>query len=392
MQINRLASIDSLRAFTMLLMIWVNDFWSLKGIPKWLQHANYGEDYLGFSDIIFPLFLFLVGLSIPLAIDHRLQKGHSTASVSKHIISRSIALIVIGLFMVNYETIHDQSIPVTRLWYCLLLSLAVLLVWMDWNTSPLNKRWGQVLKISGIGLLIFLAAIYRGGEQGEFWMTKQWWGILGLIGWAYLASALGCLYSKNKLSINLILFFTFFILCFLQFSIEMPSLPNSLSFLNVMYSGRTIAITLAGVCTTMALRTSPKRERLTLLSLTILGITFVVLGLLIRPIWGISKISGTPPYMSICIGISLLAYLSFYLLIDKMKLGNWLRPIKAAGTATFMCYMLPYLAYPILAFISIKLPEDYYTGILGLINSMLFALTIILITQYLENQHFKLKL
>ena len=60
--------------------------------------------------------------------------------------------------------------------------------------------------------------------------------------------------------------------------------------------------------------------------------------------------------------------------------------------ATFMCYMLPYLAYPILAFIGIKLPEDYYTGILGLINSMLFALTIILITQYLENQHFKLKL
>ena len=48
----------------MLLMIWVNDFWSLKDIPKWLQHANYGEDYLGFSDVIFPLFLFLVGLEL----------------------------------------------------------------------------------------------------------------------------------------------------------------------------------------------------------------------------------------------------------------------------------------------------------------------------------------
>ena len=60
----RLASIDVLRAVTMLLMIWVNDFWTLIDIPKWLKHASASEDYLGFSDVIFPVFLFLVGLSI----------------------------------------------------------------------------------------------------------------------------------------------------------------------------------------------------------------------------------------------------------------------------------------------------------------------------------------
>ena len=64
----RLASIDVFRALTMLLMIWVNDFWSLTGVPKWLQHASATEDYMGFSDVIFPLFLFIVGLSLPLAI------------------------------------------------------------------------------------------------------------------------------------------------------------------------------------------------------------------------------------------------------------------------------------------------------------------------------------
>ena len=56
----RLASIDILRAITMVLMIWVNDFWTLTNIPKWLQHANATEDYLGFSDIIFPLFSKLI--------------------------------------------------------------------------------------------------------------------------------------------------------------------------------------------------------------------------------------------------------------------------------------------------------------------------------------------
>ena len=88
----RYSSIDFLRAITMLFMIWVNDFWTLINIPKWLKHANSSEDYLGFSDIIFPLFLFIVGLSIPLAIKNRIDKGHSDISISKHIIIRSISV------------------------------------------------------------------------------------------------------------------------------------------------------------------------------------------------------------------------------------------------------------------------------------------------------------
>ena len=55
----RLASIDILRALTMVFMIWVNDFWTLIDIPKWLTHASATEDYMGFSDVIFPLFLNL---------------------------------------------------------------------------------------------------------------------------------------------------------------------------------------------------------------------------------------------------------------------------------------------------------------------------------------------
>ena len=50
----RIGSIDSFRGLTMFLMIWVNDFGSLNNIPKWLQHALNNEDYLGFSDLIFP--------------------------------------------------------------------------------------------------------------------------------------------------------------------------------------------------------------------------------------------------------------------------------------------------------------------------------------------------
>ena len=61
MKTSRIGSIDILRALTMFLMLWVNDFPTLSKVPKWLNHASYKEDYLGFSDIIFPLFLFIVG-------------------------------------------------------------------------------------------------------------------------------------------------------------------------------------------------------------------------------------------------------------------------------------------------------------------------------------------
>lgn len=94
----RIASIDIFRALTMVLMIWVNDFWTLTDIPKWLQHATASEDYMGFSDIIFPLFLFIVGLSIPYAIENRLAKKESKTSIAKHIIIRSFSLLLIGFF------------------------------------------------------------------------------------------------------------------------------------------------------------------------------------------------------------------------------------------------------------------------------------------------------
>jgi heparan-alpha-glucosaminide N-acetyltransferase len=55
----RIDSIDILRAVTMVLMIFVNDFFTLTNIPDWLKHAPRGVDGIGFSDVIFPAFLCL---------------------------------------------------------------------------------------------------------------------------------------------------------------------------------------------------------------------------------------------------------------------------------------------------------------------------------------------
>ncbi len=77
----RLASIDVFRALTMFLMIFVNDLWSLTNIPQWLEHTQAHEDGMGLADVVFPAFLFIVGLSIPFAIGNRWSKGASQSNI-----------------------------------------------------------------------------------------------------------------------------------------------------------------------------------------------------------------------------------------------------------------------------------------------------------------------
>src|SRR6185436_15419171 len=94
------ASIDILRALNMILMIFVNDLWSLNGIPAWLEHVERGVDGIGLADVVFPAFLFIVGLSLPYAINNRRQKGDTEFQLVTHALSRTIALLVMGVFLV----------------------------------------------------------------------------------------------------------------------------------------------------------------------------------------------------------------------------------------------------------------------------------------------------
>jgi predicted acyltransferase len=113
----RIASIDILRALTMILMIFVNDLWSLAGIPQWLEHVSPGVDGIGLADVVFPAFLFIVGLSIPLAVDHRREKGDTDWQLVSHVLFRTVALLVMGVFLVNGETFNENATGFPRyLW------------------------------------------------------------------------------------------------------------------------------------------------------------------------------------------------------------------------------------------------------------------------------------
>ncbi|MEL4456382.1 heparan-alpha-glucosaminide N-acetyltransferase domain-containing protein [Lutimonas vermicola] len=388
----RLASIDILRALTMVFMIWVNDFWTLIDIPKWLTHASATEDYMGFSDVIFPLFLFIVGLSIPLAIQNRLDKKDSPAAIAKHILIRSVSLLVIGLYMVNYETAHTSMILSKSVW-CLLMATAVVLIWTNWKRSPVDQKWHFYLQASGYLILAFLAFIYKGGEHGELWMTTQWWGILGLIGWAYLLNALVYLYAKGNLWVMVILWMVLNGLAVLAHSAFTPKLDGPLVYLSPVLTGTIPAFTTAGIVATLLFKKLRYKD-LKWFYATLLGLGLInlIYGLATRPIWGISKIQGTPSWLAICTGIGFILFAVLYYIADQKKVTGWAKIIAPAGTATLTCYMIPYFIYPMRSFSGFRFPDLLNTAVLGLLLSFAFALLVVIFTGWLEKKGYKLKL
>src|SRR2546421_6226075 len=128
---SRIQSIDILRGLTILVMMFVNDLAGVKGVPPWMEHIRPSDsDGMTFVDVVFPAFLFIVGISIPLAIGRRLERGERPATVWGHILARTFALLVIGFFMVNSETI-SKSGPLSPPEWELLMYTGAALTWLS---------------------------------------------------------------------------------------------------------------------------------------------------------------------------------------------------------------------------------------------------------------------
>ncbi|WP_422351557.1 hypothetical protein [Flagellimonas sp.] len=166
-----------------------------------------------------------------------------------------------------------------------------------------------------------------------------------------------------------------------------------LRYFSVLYRGTIPAFTAAGVLTTLLFQKySATRLNSAYLVLALLGIVNIVLGLVTRPIWGISKLQGTPSWLAICTGIGVLSFILFHYLADVKKKTKWATFISPAGTATLTCYMIPYMVYPIRSLLGSRLPDIFNNGYVGLLVSFVFALLVVAFTGWMERRGYKLKL
>ena len=244
-----------------------------------------------------------------------------------------------------------------------------------------------------ISIFVLLAVLYKGGETGDLWMSTQWWGILGLIGWAYLLNALVFLFAKGNFSVMLVLWIVLNGLSVLGHTDSALSFEGPIRYLSVILNGTIPAFTTAGIIATLVLqKLTVKKQSLAYPTLVLLGLVCIVLGYVSRPLWGISKIGGTPSWLGICTGIGFLSFLALHYLVDIKNYGNWTKILAPAGTATFTCYMLPYFIYPIRNWLNISLPDELLAGSIGLVSALIYALMVVILTGWLERKGIKLKL
>ena len=385
----RLKSIDILRALTMLLMIFVNDLWSLTNIPAWLGHKAAEVDGMGLADVVFPAFLFIVGLSIPHAISARFKKSDNKWQVFRHIAERTLALLLMGIFMVNLENINAEALLFSRSFWQILMTLAFFLIWNVYGDRAMGRFSPWILKGLGWAILLFLAITYKGaGGEGSQWMRFHWWGILGLIGWGYLVAALIYLGLGNR---PIWLAGAFLLLLFLNINEFRTPLPFSIK---LVVSASNHALVMGGVVISSVMIRLKKKDRMHLLVPFLLGFATILLvfGFLTRPAWGISKILATPSWTAICAGITALAFVALYLISDKAGKFRWARLIEPAGSMTLTCYLLPYFVYAFREILSISLPDTLTTGGIGILKSLIFSILIIQLTGLLGSLKIRLRI
>ena len=378
----------------MLLMIFVNDLWSLQNIPGWLEHTAAEADGMGLADTIFPAFLFIVGMSIPLSVQHRMQKGDSNNKILFHIAERSFALLVMGVFLVNGEEINEVASGIQRFPWNLVCCTAFIILWNSWPKN-MNKFLLRSLKLLAIAALLILAFIYRSGDgENIHRFATHWWGILGLIGWAYFISAIVYVLSKNKFYILVIAWLLFLFICIASHAGWIPGDSLFSKIIAPFGGGSMPAFTMGGVITTLLFLRFRKRNETGKMMITFFAIAIILFlaGVYLRTFWGISKIRATPAWVLICSAITIVAFIIIYWLVDKKGKANWFTIILPAGTNTLLCYLLPYYAYDVPMMFHLYLPVVVLTGIIGLFKSFIFALLIVIITGRLEKMGMKLKL
>ena len=390
----RILSIDAFRGITILVMVFVNELAGIRDIPQWMKHVPADADAMTFVDIVFPAFLFIVGMSVPFALRNRVQKGDNFIQLQWHIVWRTAGLLVLGVFMVNAEGGYNEKAMrmSIHLWLLFFYVCAILV----WNVYSVQKRiWVYLLRTIGIAGLIALALIYRGGADGTGNMQPRWWGILGLIGWAYFFSCIFFqLFRKNMFAMLAVIAF-----CIGFYIIVQTSFVQNSSGLRLISSqagnAAHTSIVLCGIVLSLIYFNEPGKKAATrrFVEAGIFALLLFVAGYILRPYFKISKIYATPTWCLYSSGICCIAFSVLHWLIDIKKQSRWTHFFKPAATNPLLTYIIPGILYALFSVLQITLfPSNLRYGLPGFFWAVFYAIAVMYIAKGLNRLNIKLQL
>lgn len=390
----RIASVDIFRGLVMLVMIFVNDVGEVRGLPPWTYHMKANVDAMTYVDMVFPAFLFAIGLSMPLAIQSRLAKVPSLPSLWWHIVQRSISLMVLGLVLANADKFAPTVAPLhisAGHWALLALFGAVLLLVV--LPKQTEARWRIASRTGGAVLLLGALLVFRRVDAAGAvrWLDFSYWEILGIIGWTYFATCV--LYvplRRHRLApvLWLIAMVAFNMLS----AAHILQWPNQLPLYVWPWSnGAFVVMTLAGLVTAQITLTSDAATGTgrKLAYCAGFAAVLIVAAVVSTPL-GISKIRATPTWCLGSAGACVLIFAGLYWVCDVKRKTSWSAFVRPAGANTLLTYLLPdFFAFGVsLAW----LPAMWKFGLPGAFRAMVFTALILTVAYWLTRWRIRLQL
>ncbi len=392
---NRILSIDIMRGLTLLLMLFVNDL-NMNVAPRWLGHMEANFDGMGLADWVFPGFLFIVGMAIPFALSKRFTRGDHIADISRHIITRWISLIVIGVLMLNSTRVNAELTGLSMNLWALLMYVAVFLFWNDYPNARERIYTVAGYKLAALAILIYLVFKFRSGEEiNNGSLITGWWGILGLIGWSYLVTAFTYMLFRDSIWKTVMVVFFFLALNILS-SLRLLNFLDPLQpYLGILIGGNMPFIVLTGLLAGVILKKLKSAENSNIIPIFIaLGVLCLISGFVLRRWFIISKIWATPSWGFICSGISFLIYILIYWIVDIKGKKAWAGFIMPAGRHSLTTYLAPSVLYHL--FWMTNLPILFYkqsqSPAIVIAGSIIWAVAMAGLTALLARFNIKLRL
>ncbi|MDG2523539.1 heparan-alpha-glucosaminide N-acetyltransferase domain-containing protein [Caulobacter segnis] len=321
----RLVSLDVLRGLTVIGMILVNSaayVHYVNGFPAYpaLMHSEWAG--LTLADWVFPAFLFMVGVSIPMAAQGRPQSAGK-------ILARAGRLILVGLLLTNMYWLADMDAYAFRPFGVLqrigLVYGAAALLFM-------TTGWRTRLGIAGLILILYWPLCLIPSPDGT--ATDIWARGYNFVAWFDRAVLGSHAYVKGAAGYD----------------------PEG-----VLSTLPAIAQGLIGCLVGEWLLKQPKRTG----ALAAGGAVMTVAGLAWGLVFPVVKDIWTSSYVLLTSGLTLLVLAALHVRLDGREIGRGWSIATAFGVNAIAAYVLHYLASVVLAADAMKLPYDWTLPVLG---------------------------
>jgi heparan-alpha-glucosaminide N-acetyltransferase len=391
----RIIYIDIFRGLTMAVMIFVNALSEVHGLPWWTRHAPASVDVMTYVDMVFPFFLFAVGMSLPLSVEQRLKRNSSLSSLLAHVAVRVLGLVVLGEILANAEKADPARMGMSGSTWAFLALVCAALYLNVYGKSQRAQIHSRVLRAVGLAGVIILLVLFRrttaGGQAA--WLDFSYPEILGLIGYSYLAVAILYIPTRRWTWAPAVWFTLLVSLCAIS-TAKIVTFPDQLPlYLWPFGNGAMCCIIMAGVVTSSIFlrrdgRVAPNRAIPLAVGFSI--VTLIAGRVLVS--LGISKIRATPTWSLYSIAASILLFTLLYWICDLKQWQRWAGIVRPAGSNTLLTYLLPDLWYFLLSATAFTyLDMHFNAGWLGVVKTLVFTFLVLVAAGALTKARIRLQ-